>query len=157
MIKRFRDWGNSVKGAGVLARIGEHTRPRVSSSAPSPKTFGCGREQRTQKVSGGGAENSTRGRVRSPPLARHLRKPSPVTTLDFNGSPGFTITPSNGMMAQDHFNVHAETEFPGMVSSGILQPLAGCSVRGSGVLSNGISFNSLAMTELVDFPSTRAW
>ena len=53
------------RGTGVLARIGEHTRPRVSSSAPSPKTFGCGREGRTQKVSGGGAGNSTRGRVRS--------------------------------------------------------------------------------------------
>jgi hypothetical protein len=57
--------------------IGEHTRPRVSSLAPSPKTVGCGRERRTENVSGGGAGNSTRGRVRSPPLARLLRMPSP--------------------------------------------------------------------------------
>jgi len=57
---------------GDMARVGEHTRPRVSSSAPSPKTFGCDRERKTKKVSGGGAGNSTRGRVHSPPLARHI-------------------------------------------------------------------------------------
>jgi hypothetical protein len=49
----------------------EHTRPRVSSSAPSPKTFGSDGERSTQKVSGGGAGNSTRGRVRSPPYPSH--------------------------------------------------------------------------------------
>ncbi len=59
----------------ILIHIGEHTRPRVLPLAPSPKTFGCGRERRTQQVSGEGAGNSTRGRVRSPPLARHLRMP----------------------------------------------------------------------------------
>jgi hypothetical protein len=50
---------------GHLARIGEHTRPRVSSSAPSPKIFGCVRDRRAQQVSGGGTGNSTR----APPAA----------------------------------------------------------------------------------------
>ena len=69
------DGGSKLPGCdcGDMARVGEHTRPRVSSLVPSPKTFGCDRERWTQKVSGGGAGNSTRGRVRSPPLARHLR------------------------------------------------------------------------------------
>jgi hypothetical protein len=60
--------GGGASGTDLIlsrSRIGEHTRPRVSSSAPSPKTFGCGRDRRTQNVSGGGAGNSTRGRVRS--------------------------------------------------------------------------------------------
>ena len=69
------DGGSKPPGCdcGDMARVGEHTRPRVSSLAPSPKTFGCDRERWTQKVSGGGAGNSTRGRLRSPPLARRFR------------------------------------------------------------------------------------
>ena len=68
------DGGSKPPGCdcGDMARVGEHTRPRVSSLAPSPKTFGCDRERWTQKVSGGGAGNSTRGRLRSPPLARRF-------------------------------------------------------------------------------------
>ena len=67
------DGGSKPPGCdcGDMARVGEHTRPRVSSLAPSPKTFGCDRERWTQKVSGGGAGNSTRGRVRSCAVELH--------------------------------------------------------------------------------------
>jgi hypothetical protein len=58
--------GFSSKGP-VLEACGEHTRPRLLSLAP--KTFGCGLARQTQEVSGGGAGNRRRGRVRSPRLS----------------------------------------------------------------------------------------
>ena len=54
-------WNNATNCRNVAAALfGEHTRPRVLVSAPSPKVRG-------KKVgTGEGASASTRGRVRSP-------------------------------------------------------------------------------------------
>ena len=62
---------------------GAHAPPRVVFGALAEDSFPSSLSPLTQNISGEGAGNSTRGRVRSPPLARRHRS-QPSTLRNYN-------------------------------------------------------------------------